>query len=180
MTDTLKTRSQLLTVDFVANAGTGAIGSQQFRNHVVSAMGCYGNLVTNAGSTQFTLAAATYQDVKPFASSGASSDLTVSTTNGTITVPTGGDGVYNIDFNVTLQRDSVVSSDQKFFIKLVKNSSEVATRATSIAADTQYGSISGHAQVSLVATDVIKLQIAHVAGALATLVSGDLSANRIG
>lgn len=179
MVDTLKTKSQLLTVDFVANAGTKDIGSQQFRNGVVSTFGCYAGLVTNGGATQFTLVAATFQDVKPFVSAMASQDLTTSLTDGTITVPTGGDGVYDVSFYITLQRDAVVGADE-FFIKLLKGATEICTQAVSIDANAQFGHIAGGSTVTCVATDVLKLQIANVGGALATLVAGAFKAKRIG
>lgn len=118
MTDTVKSKSQLLTTDFVANAGTGAIGSQQFRNHVVSALGCYAALdettlsspeiaVTNSAWTEArTLAAGS-----PYTGSQSGGDtLTVSTTTGRITVPTvsGGSaaGTYKIRYHFVIQQGS--------------------------------------------------------------------------
>lgn len=184
MVNETKSLAQILAVDFVENAGTGAIGSQQFRNGAIMAMSCYGGLITNGGATQFNLTI-TYQDLKPFVSALASSDLTLSTTNGTITLPAdtataSAAGNYEISFHITLQRDSVLSSDQKFFVKLMKNATELCTRAVSIAEDTQYGCIAGGTTVALVAADVLKLQIAHVSGAQATLVGADFRAKRIG
>lgn len=188
MTGTLKTNTALNTAigttfpDGHDGAITPAVARQWFEDHVRSAGGCYGCMKINAGSTQFTLVAATFQDI---ASAGWASvgslDLTLSTSAGTITIPTSGDGPYDVSADVTIQRDTVVggAGSHLFYVKLVKNGSEVVTRSVSIGTDAHHGTISLRLQgLALVAADVLKLQIAQFTGGLGTVIGADFSVAR--
>lgn len=193
MTDTVKTKSQLLTVDFVANAGTEAIGSQQFRNATVSAFGCCGGLYIDAGSTQFTLVASTYQTVLPWTGSQSSSDLTLSTSNGTITIPADSGtasyaGIYLLNFNITVQRDTFATTSatytKKIFARLANGTTSGAssylTTSTSIETATEFSQLSGQVITTLAASAVVTLQLMHVNGGTATVPYAAFSAKRIG
>lgn len=101
-TQTLFTRADLLATNYPSNPGTGAIGSQQFRSHVVSEMGCYAHLDTNAASgvisqnlTADNGAGWAILKGSGWANTAVSSDLEPDRTAGTITLPaSGASGVY--------------------------------------------------------------------------------------
>jgi len=157
-----------------------------FLDLIASAFGCYAGMLINGGSAptnQFTLAAATFQDLKPLTFPMPTDTLVVSLANGTITVPSAAAaGDYMVEFNVVLERDAVVpgAGEDQFFIRLVKNGVEVIARNANIGANDKWGTFSAKVPIALVNGDVIKLQIAHFTGGQATAVSVDFTAERRG
>lgn len=179
MVDIVKTKAQLLTEDFAANANTGAIRSPQFRNFVVSAMGCYGGITTNVGTQSFTLLDSVYQDLKPFQSATPSDTLTLSAANGTIVVPSAeAAGPYDIHVDVQMEPTTVIGTT--YAIKLSKNGVQQCVRGFTIPAASLWGGVAFVCPLALVNADSLALQILSVGGAVATLIGGTFFARRIG
>jgi len=153
------------------------------RNNLMALTSCWGTLlnVDLASPTQFTMASLVYQDLTPWnAGVPTPNNLTVSAANGTLTVPSAAAaGTYDIDFNVSLRRDTWAGGTDHIFVKLMKNGVEVLTTMASLEADGRVGAISAHTQLALVNGDVLKLQIALDATAGTTsFMYGDFTARR--
>lgn len=149
------------------------------RNVAYSLTGCYSTLRNTTPSSNITITGpADWHDLVGWSASGPSQDVVPSTTNGTHTIPVHGDGVYVIDFNVTIQRITI-SSTAEFFVRAVKNgTTEILISQETITADNLYRGISGHSLVSLVAGDVVKLQVVELTGAVVKFAGGDFTINR--
>lgn len=176
MSDTVRTPAQNYAL--AANNTSQDYSPQDLRDFMRSMWGCYGGMTTFSGAQTFMLTS-TYQTILPWVGALPTLDLTVSASAGTITIPAGGnyDGVYEVSFDITLQR--TVGADSPFLVKLLNNALELLTHATSISADGQWGNVGGRTFVSLVAGDVLNLQFANLVGSTATFLSGNFMARRV-
>ena len=151
MSDTVRSKADILTL--FADNTSGNISPQDLRDFVVSLHSNYGCMYANGVTDTFTVTA-TPQMIDTFDTEGSSAGVSMSTANGTITLPV--DGVYRISFTA-----SVYSTNNKTFVlELYKN--DIATnrtvrRLSSSATDIEV--LSANCVNDFTASDVIDIRV---------------------
>jgi hypothetical protein len=93
------------------------------------------------------------------------------------TVPTGGDGVYNVCAKVTMASSSAWNAGELLELDLYKNGASVAALdlKTAQASFTGIMAVNGCRDVKLVATDYVQINVVHTAGATLSVLNNTLS-----
>jgi len=159
MADTLRTQADLLTALF-QDGQTAGISANDIRDLTVSTMGAYGGIsqYDEAGAAISTATiGATFQVVDQFDADDASDGVTAdSTTDNDLTIGTGGDGDYMINFYCSFEGTNTAL----YTFKLVKNAAEQLAGCTRyIGTGTDIGSTSFSAILALVATDTVSVHV---------------------
>jgi hypothetical protein len=93
------------------------------------------------------------------------------------TVPTGGDGVYNVCAKVTMASSSAWNAGELLELDLYKNGASIAAidLKTAQASFTGIMAVNGCRDVRLVATDYVQINVIHTAGSSLNILNNGLS-----